>query len=107
MQELMAEANGLESLFNYEMGKCSGIINGIDYEVWNPATDTYILDNYSNKDFKEGKRLNKKSFVMNLILMKIFLCSYSLEDLFMKKLQICCPCLFSVLLSNLEQVLVF
>ncbi len=61
MQELMGDANGLESLFNYEMGKCSGIINGIDYSVWDPAKDTYILDNYSVKDLKEGKRLNKKA----------------------------------------------
>jgi starch synthase len=60
MKELMIEANGLESLFNYEMGKCSGILNGIDYTVWDPQTDTYILDNYSVKDFKEGKKLNKK-----------------------------------------------
>lgn len=60
MQELMTEANGLESLFNYEMGKCSGIINGIDYAVWDPEKDTYILDNYGIKDLKEGKRLNKK-----------------------------------------------
>lgn len=60
MKELMTEANGLESLFNYEGGKCSGIINGIDYSVWNPATDTYILDNYSSKDLKDGKHLNKK-----------------------------------------------
>lgn len=61
MKELMGEANGLENLFNYEMGKCSGILNGIDYDVWDPAKDTYILDNYSVKDIKEGKELNKKS----------------------------------------------
>ena len=61
MQELMAEANGLESLFNYERGKCSGIINGIDYSVWDPETDTYILDNYSIKDYEAGKMLNKKA----------------------------------------------
>ena len=61
MKELMGEANGLESLFNYEMGKCSGILNGIDYAVWDPQKDTYILDNYSVKDFKAGKKLNKKS----------------------------------------------
>lgn len=61
MKELMNEANGLESLFNYEMGKCSGILNGIDYDVWDPAKDTYILDNYSVKDIKAGKELNKKS----------------------------------------------
>jgi starch synthase len=61
MKELMYEANGLESLFNYEMGKCSGILNGIDYAVWDPGKDTYILDNYGVKDFKSGKKLNKKS----------------------------------------------
>jgi starch synthase len=60
MGELMYAANGLESLFNYEMGKCSGILNGIDYGVWNPATDTYILDNYSIEDKEHGKALNKK-----------------------------------------------
>jgi len=61
MQELMQEANGLESLFNYERGKCSGIINGIDYSVWDPKTDTYILDNFSIKDYEAGKKLNKKA----------------------------------------------
>ncbi len=60
MQELMDEANGLESLFRQEYEKCSGIINGIDYAVWNPLTDTYILDNFSSKDAAEGKALNKK-----------------------------------------------
>lgn len=60
MQELMIEANGLESLFRAEAVKCTGIINGIDYTVWNPETDTFILDNYSVKDVKGGKELNKK-----------------------------------------------
>ncbi len=60
MQELMQEANGLESLFRAEYAKCSGIINGIDYKVWNPELDTYIMDNFSIKDFSEGKALNKK-----------------------------------------------
>ena len=59
MQELMEDANGLENLFRAEYFKCSGIINGIDYKVWNPNTDTYILDNFSVKDFTEGKALNK------------------------------------------------
>jgi starch synthase len=60
MEELMNAANGLESLFRAEAAKCTGIINGIDHEVWNPATDTYILDNFSAKDVKQGKELNKK-----------------------------------------------
>ena len=60
MEELRYNANGLESLFEYEKGKCVGILNGIDNEVWNPLTDTYILDNFSVKDADEGKLLNKK-----------------------------------------------
>ena len=60
MQEMMYNANGLEPLIRAEAAKCSGIINGIDSSVWNPLTDTYILDNYSDKDFEEGKALNKK-----------------------------------------------
>ncbi len=60
MQELMDNANGLENLFKKEYAKCSGIINGIDYAVWNPSTDTYILDNFFVKDVTEGKALNKK-----------------------------------------------
>jgi len=60
MQELMDEANGLEGLFRAESAKCSGIINGIDYKVWDPATDTYIMDNFSVKDAEDGKAMNKK-----------------------------------------------
>ena len=60
MEELMHSANGIEQLFNYERGKCSGILNGIDTTVWDPATDTYILDNFSTKDVSDGKQLNKK-----------------------------------------------
>ncbi len=60
MEELKREANGLEALFEYEKGKCTGILNGIDNVVWNPATDTYILDNYSAADADAGKQLNKK-----------------------------------------------
>lgn len=60
MQELMDEANGLEGLFRAEQAKCSGIINGIDYKVWNPEKDTYIMNNFSVKTAEEGKVLNKK-----------------------------------------------
>jgi starch synthase len=60
MEELLHNANGLEKLFEYEKGKCIGILNGIDTEVWDPRTDTYILDNFSLTDFEGGKHLNKK-----------------------------------------------
>lgn len=60
MEELRQKANGLEKLFEYEWGKCRGILNGIDNTTWNPQTDTYILDNFSVKDAEAGKDLNKK-----------------------------------------------
>jgi starch synthase len=43
-----------------ERGKCTGIVNGIDTAIWDPLTDTYIMDNYSVKDAGAGKALNKK-----------------------------------------------
>lgn len=70
MQELMDDANGLESLFRAEYFKCTGIINGIDYKVWNPETDTYILDNFSTNDYTEGKALNKKKLCDDFLLDK-------------------------------------
>ncbi len=60
MDELRQNANGLEALFEYEQGKCMGILNGIDNEVWNPETDTYLTHHYSVKTVKKGKEQNKK-----------------------------------------------
>lgn len=60
MDELRQNANGLEALFEYEKGKCLGILNGIDNEVWNPETDTYLTHHYSVKTVKKGKEQNKK-----------------------------------------------
>lgn len=33
-----------------------GILNGIDYEEWNPSTDKLIAKNYSSKAWKMGKK---------------------------------------------------
>lgn len=60
MNELRQSANGLEALFELEKGKCVGILNGIDNEVWNPATDTYIDHLFTVKTVTKGKEKNKK-----------------------------------------------
>jgi starch synthase len=60
LDELRISANGLEALFEFEKGKCTGILNGIDNVVWDPATDKYIDDHFEVKSAKEGKRKNKK-----------------------------------------------
>jgi starch synthase len=60
MEELFWDANGLEALFEYEKGKCIGILNGIDNEIWNPETDSYIDHHFSVKKVTEGKQENKE-----------------------------------------------
>ncbi len=60
LDELRYSAAGLENLFEYEKGKCVGILNGIDNDVWDPATDTYIDDNFSVEDVEKGKQANKQ-----------------------------------------------
>ncbi len=60
MEELRYAASGLEALFEYEKGKCSGILNGIDSQVWNPDTDTYLENRFDFKTKTEGKLANKK-----------------------------------------------
>ncbi|MBC7422927.1 MAG: glycogen/starch synthase, partial [Ferruginibacter sp.] len=60
LQEMRENANGLENLFEYEKGKCTGILNGIDDAVWDPAVDTYISPNFSVANLSEGKLQSKK-----------------------------------------------
>ena len=60
MHELKLHSNGLEALFEYEQGKCTGILNGIDNEVWNPATDPMVPFHYNINDVLAGKRKNKQ-----------------------------------------------
>ncbi|MBL7698323.1 MAG: glycogen synthase [Chitinophagaceae bacterium] len=59
LEELKTMSNGLEALFEYEKGKCVGILNGIDSNVWDPQTDKYITHHYSVNDFEAGKAKNK------------------------------------------------
>jgi starch synthase len=39
---------GLDSLLRYRREKLTGIVNGIDYDRYNPATDPYIVANYDS-----------------------------------------------------------
>jgi starch synthase len=47
--------------------KFSGILNGIDYDVWNPEIDPYIPQHYSISTF-EDKAFNKKELRERLLL---------------------------------------
>jgi starch synthase len=60
LYELRHMSNGLEPLFEYEKGKCTGILNGIDYTVWNPINDKYLTEHFSVHDADAGKERNKR-----------------------------------------------
>ncbi len=51
---------GLDPILNQRSWKLSGILNGIDTDSYNPATDPNIFKNYDESNFKEGKAVNKK-----------------------------------------------
>lgn len=59
LKELMEYCHGLEQLLMHERHKTAGIVNGIDSDVWNPQTDSYIAYNYSKKSVVAGKSKNK------------------------------------------------
>lgn len=51
---------GLDGIIRKYEYKLSGIVNGIDYDVWNPKTDEFIYKNYDAEN-PEGKIENKLS----------------------------------------------
>ena len=50
---------GLDGLMNARIDSLYGIVNGIDYEEFNPETDPHIETNYTVKNAVAGKRKNK------------------------------------------------
>lgn len=59
MVELKKSDHELAPLLRYEDAKCSGILNGIDNDEWNPATDKNLSYNYSVRNLVGGKLKNK------------------------------------------------
>lgn len=57
---------GLDPLLSYRKEDLWGIVNGIDYDVFNPQTDPSIEANYSASAFFMGKRKNKAALQKEL-----------------------------------------
>lgn len=53
---------GLEGVLKQRGDRVRGIVNGVDYEAWDPATDKLIPANYSLDNMK-GKMLCKKALL--------------------------------------------
>jgi len=49
---------GLEGVLQRRKNNLSGIINGLDYSIWNPKTDRYLFENYNGTSL-DSKRKNK------------------------------------------------
>ncbi|MGD9983351.1 MAG: glycogen synthase GlgA [Porticoccaceae bacterium] len=50
---------GLDGLLRYRRDDFTGILNGIDADIWNPATDPYLASPYDRATIDAGKRANK------------------------------------------------
>ena len=50
---------GLADHLRYHSGKLRGIVNGIDYDIWDPSKDKDIAAPYSNEDVIAKKKENK------------------------------------------------
>ena len=59
-REIQTDAGGmgLAGLLRHRAGQLHGILNGIDAETWDPATDHYLLQKYSASDLA-AKAVNK------------------------------------------------
>jgi starch synthase len=58
---------GLGHTLHLHQDKFTGVLNGIDYDFWNPEVDRYIPNNYTYEDF-EQKIYNKKALRERLLL---------------------------------------
>lgn len=57
---------GLEEHLRYHHNKLVGIINGIDTDIWNPATDKLLAAQYDSQNVIENKKANKKALQESL-----------------------------------------
>jgi starch synthase len=53
---------GLDGALRARAGVLSGILNGVDYNQWNPEIDTYLPAHYSVRDLS-GKRICKEHLI--------------------------------------------
>ena len=57
---------GLAEHLRYHNNKILGIVNGIDMDIWNPATDKLLAADYDEKSAIKNKKINKKALQESL-----------------------------------------
>ena len=56
---------GMEGLLKHRRASLHGILNGVDYSLWDPAMDSHVPFNYSPRKM-EGKRRCKESLIREM-----------------------------------------
>jgi starch synthase len=57
---------GLEEVVRERRNNLNGILNGVDYEEWNPSSDQFIAAKYSARTVKKGKTVCKRDLQSTL-----------------------------------------
>lgn len=58
-----AHGRGLDATLRANAGKLTGILNGIDTELWSPDTDKHIKKNYAPASFPAGKTACRRALL--------------------------------------------
>ena len=56
---------GLDGLMCSVKNRLNGVLNGVDYQIWNPATDKYLAANYTAFDLS-GKSICKQALLKEM-----------------------------------------
>lgn len=64
-EEILTSGEGLEGDLRSRQEALVGILNGVDYDTWNPQTDPHLWVNYSASE-PSGKEENKKQILAEL-----------------------------------------
>ncbi len=62
-EEIMTEdfGCGLDGVLRMRRGQLTGILNGVDYDLWNPGSDAALAAPYTVADWEQGKRACKRA----------------------------------------------
>lgn len=67
-KEIMTQegGEGLDGLMRTRVNDLYGIINGIDYDIYDPRTDAYLPHHFDEKNLRQQKVHNKTEFQLDL-----------------------------------------
>lgn len=58
---------GMDGILSSRSYKLSGILNGIDEKIWDPADDNHLSHHYSAKNIQPGKLNNKRALLSDYL----------------------------------------